>query len=147
MIGTFVGAHDSVRPCANGVCTKNENAYTVRQGCRTLRVLRWMRRAESSRPTLRCIRAQTLLRPYDRKVGIGIKKHICEANISHRRYIASRSDISLQPKSLPYVTRAVNRTAPKPPLCKGRWHGVSRDGGIVQQALVLSQGFGGNELR
>ena len=23
--------------------------------------------------------------------------------------------------------------APKPPLCKGRWHGVSRDGGIVRQ--------------
>ena len=25
------------------------------------------------------------------------------------------------------------RAAPKPPLCKGRWHGVSRDGGIVMQ--------------
>ena len=25
------------------------------------------------------------------------------------------------------------RTAPKPPLCKGRWHGVSRGGEIVMQ--------------
>ena len=25
---------------------------------------------------------------------------------------------------------------PKPPLCKGRWHGVSRDGGIVP-AIIL----------
>ena len=24
----------------------------------------------------------------------------------------------------------------KPPLCKGRWHGVSRDGGIVDFSLV-----------
>ena len=27
--------------------------------------------------------------------------------------------------------------APKPPLCKGRWHGVSRDGGIVNPPVFL----------
>ena len=27
--------------------------------------------------------------------------------------------------------------APKPPLCKGRWHGASRDGGIAMQLRAL----------
>ena len=31
------------------------------------------------------------------------------------------------------VAFCTKENAPKPPLCKGRWHGVSRDGGIVRQ--------------
>ena len=32
-------------------------------------------------------------------------------------------------------------SASKPPLCKGRWHGVSRDGGIVAPALQIGAIF------
>ena len=29
---------------------------------------------------------------------------------------------------------AMKTDAPRPPLCKGRWHGISRDGGIVMRS-------------
>ena len=37
-------------------------------------------------------------------------------------------------------------TAPKPPLCKGRWHGVSRDGGIVRQDFATIERLRRNRI-
>ena len=49
------------------------------------------------------------------------------------------SDSSIMSK-FGFWTNYRKRKRPKPPLCKGRWHGVSRDGGIV---AVQSYHFAG----
>ncbi|MBE5760177.1 MAG: hypothetical protein E7332_09200 [Clostridiales bacterium] len=52
------------------------------------------------------------------------------------RLIAKRKkDLSgIMPALLANTNRKFEKVlqAPKPPLCKGRWHGASRDGGIVR---------------
>ena len=53
-------------------------------------------------------------------------------SLSSRQFWKGFAVMSFFAEFLPIFPRGMDRSAPKPPLCKGRWHGVSRDGGIVR---------------
>ena len=71
-------------------------------------------------------------------------------SLSSRQFWKGFAVMSFFAEFLPIFPRGMDRSAPKPPLCKGdrreclalRWHGVSRDGGIVRKKLPSRIGAG-----